>query len=495
MTSPKKAAVLGSPISHSLSPIIHNEWARREGISGIYSAIDSGKSRDEFIATIENLKKQGFGGVNVTLPHKENALSIADDASDSAKLAGAANMLSFKDGKIFADNSDIIGFKQALLKKLPIGIKSKKYISALILGAGGATRGVIIALMQVGVNNITIANRTKKKADDLASYFEKTSTKLELETTSFDTIAWENRQSIEADILVNTTSLGMTDMAPLEMTFNQNGSFQLVADIVYTPLITPLLQQAIDMGLPIIDGLDMLLFQAVPGYELWLGKNAQVDDALKDLLIDAMKPEAVPSSKMLVIGLTGSIGMGKSTVAQMFAAQGCAVWDADKAVHKLYGKNGAAVRPVSTVFPNCVKNGIIDRGKLSEELQTDPSKIKKLEKIVHPLVALDRQLFIDEERKKGTKICILDIPLLFENQAEGQFDKIIVVSAPGHIQHERVMARAGMSEKKFETILSRQMPDAQKRKRADYIIDTGLTLKETKEQILQLLETLKKFDH
>ena len=495
MTSQKKAAVLGSPISHSLSPSIHNEWARREGLGGTYVAIDAGKSRDEFIATIENLKKQGFGGVNVTLPHKENALSIADDASESAKLAGAANMLSFKDGKIFADNSDIIGFYQALLKKLPIGIKSKKHISALILGAGGATRGIIIALLQIGVKKITIANRTKKKADDLASYFEKASTKLDLKKITFDTIEWENRQNIEADVLVNTTSLGMTGMAPLEMTFNQSSSFQLVADIVYTPLITPLLQQAIDMDVPIIDGLDMLLFQAVPGYELWLGKNAQVDDALKDLLINKMKPDATPSSKMLAIGLTGSIGMGKSTVAQMFAAQGCAVWDADKAVHKLYGKNGAAVGPVSTVFPSCVKNGIIDRGKLSEELQANPSKLKKLEQIVHPLVALDRRLFIEEERKRGTRICVLDIPLLFENQAEGQFDKVIVVTAPGHIQHERVMARAGMSEKKFETILSRQMPDTQKRKRADYIIDTGLTLKETKEQVLQLLETLKNIDH
>jgi len=197
---------------------------------------------------------------------------------------------------------------------------------------------------------------------------------------------------------------------------------------------------------------------------------------------------------MIVIGLTGSIGMGKSTVARMFAEEGAPAFSADDAVHALYAPGGAAVAPVEAAFPGVTKEGAIDRGELSTRVVGDEDAIRRLEKIVHPLVQGAFFAFLQEARDAGAEVAILDIPLLFEGSGAKRVDKTVVVSAPGPIQRERVLARPGMSVAKFEAILARQMPDAEKRARADFVIDTGGPLDATRAQVRAVLDALREHD-
>lgn len=193
---------------------------------------------------------------------------------------------------------------------------------------------------------------------------------------------------------------------------------------------------------------------------------------------------------MIVVGLTGSIGMGKSTVTAMFADAGAATWDADSAVHRLYAKGGAAVAPVTEEFPGAAKDGAIDREALGALVLGDPARLKALEAIVHPLVAADRAAFLEAARTRGEKLAVLDIPLLFETGAEASFDAVVVVSAPYKAQRARVLARPGMNAEKFEAILAKQVPDAEKRAQADYVIDTDRTLEETREEVETVIADL-----
>ena len=171
---------------------------------------------------------------------------------------------------------------------------------------------------------------------------------------------------------------------------------------------------------------------------------------------------------MKIVGLTGSIAMGKSTAAQMFRDLGHPVWDADAAVHALYAPGGAAVAPVAAAFPGVLQAGGIDRAALRQALADDPAGFQRLEKIVHPLVGADRAAFI--ARHGDAAIVVLDIPLLYETGADAAMDGVAVVSAPADIQRARVMARPGMTPENFQMILSRQMPDAEKRRLADWVI-------------------------
>jgi dephospho-CoA kinase len=193
---------------------------------------------------------------------------------------------------------------------------------------------------------------------------------------------------------------------------------------------------------------------------------------------------------MIVAGLTGSIGMGKSTVAKMFADAGAAVCDSDAIVHGLYAPGGAAAAAIAAAFPETVTDGGVDRAALSALVTRDPSALKRLEAIVHPLVSAAQQRFLDAARASGARLAILEIPLLFETGGEGKADKVIVVSASEALQRARVLGRPGMSEEKFQLLLARQMPDAEKRARADFIIDTSGTLDETRVQVQAVLAKL-----
>ena len=193
---------------------------------------------------------------------------------------------------------------------------------------------------------------------------------------------------------------------------------------------------------------------------------------------------------MLKVALTGSIGMGKSTVGKMLTALRVPLFDADATVHALYQKGGAAVAPLRVAFPAAVIDDAVDRAILSRLVLGRPNEIAKLESIVHPLVGERRQQFLDEAAAHGAPFVVLDIPLLFEGGGQSRVDKVIVVSAPAEMQRARVLARPDMTEEKFAAILARQVSDAEKRRQADFIIDTGLPLAETEAQVRDLVARL-----
>ena len=194
---------------------------------------------------------------------------------------------------------------------------------------------------------------------------------------------------------------------------------------------------------------------------------------------------------MLLVGLTGSIGMGKSETAKMFRAEGLHVYDADAAVHALYAKGGAAVEPIGDAFDDVVKDGAIDRDALSKHVVGNDGAMKKLEAIIHPLVGQAQISWLLNAEAEGATMVILDIPLLYETGGETRVDVVVVVSAPAELQRERVLARPGMTAEKFEGILERQVPDAEKRTRADFVIDTSRGLDHARAQVKEVIEKLK----
>jgi len=192
---------------------------------------------------------------------------------------------------------------------------------------------------------------------------------------------------------------------------------------------------------------------------------------------------------MIILGLTGSIGMGKTTAANMFADNGVPVYSADDAVHQLY--SGRAAPLIEAAFPGTVVDGTVDRTKLSSAVLGKPEALKKLESIIHPLVHEEEAAFLARARADGADIALIDIPLLFETGGQSRVDKVAVVSAPADIQRERVLSRAGMTEAKFEAILARQMPDVDKRARADFVIDSSGDFDETRAQIKAIISELR----
>ena len=196
-------------------------------------------------------------------------------------------------------------------------------------------------------------------------------------------------------------------------------------------------------------------------------------------------------NRPLHIGLTGSIGMGKSETAKMFARLGIPVYDADAAVHRLYAKDGAAVAPVEAAFPGTVRDGAVDRGELSKHVTGNPEATAKLQAIVYPLMAGERRKFLEAAAAAGAELVVFDIPLLFETQGEGAMDAVVVVSAPSHIQRARVLARPGMTAEKFDYLHARQMPDAEKRAKAHFVVVTDQGLEHAFEQVKMIVDELK----
>lgn len=193
---------------------------------------------------------------------------------------------------------------------------------------------------------------------------------------------------------------------------------------------------------------------------------------------------------MILLGLTGSIGMGKSTTSRMFADEGALVWDADAAVHRLYACGGAAVEPLGEAFPGVVVDGAVDRTRLAERLGRDEAAFKRLEAIVHPLAAQDRADDLAAARARGVRLAVLDIPLLFETGGDAFVDAVVVVTADPEVQAARVLARPGMTRERFEAILARQTPDAEKRRRADFLVDTGRGLDAARDQVREIVGTV-----
>jgi dephospho-CoA kinase len=198
---------------------------------------------------------------------------------------------------------------------------------------------------------------------------------------------------------------------------------------------------------------------------------------------------------MIVLGLTGSVGMGKSTTARLFADEGARVWDADAAVHRLYAPGGAAVAAVAALLPDAVRDGAVDRDRLRAAVTADAGLLARLEAVVHPLVQADRAAFLQRAAAEGTGVAVCDIPLLFETGDPAAFDGVVVVSAPEPVQRERVLARPGMTEAAFRRILSRQMPDAEKRARADFVIDTGRGIEAARDQVRAVLTAVREGRH
>nr|WP_325252606.1 shikimate dehydrogenase [Amylibacter sp.] len=267
------AAVIGWPIAHSKSPRIHGYWLAQLGIAGQY--VPLGIPADDFAEAMVQLPKLGFVGANVTIPHKEQALELATEVTERARMIGAANTLTFlPEGGFRADNTDGIGFIDNLRQNAPDWVASDG--PALVLGAGGASRAVLWSLLDAGVPQILLANRTKARADQLA---HESGSKISV-------IDWSDISGATKQVstIVNTTSLGMDGQPPLDITLNCAAG-TLVTDLVYVPMITPLLQQAIDKGLPTVDGLGMLLHQAAPGFQAWFGTSPTVDDALRQVVL------------------------------------------------------------------------------------------------------------------------------------------------------------------------------------------------------------------
>ncbi|WP_319825189.1 dephospho-CoA kinase [Thalassovita sp.] len=188
------------------------------------------------------------------------------------------------------------------------------------------------------------------------------------------------------------------------------------------------------------------------------------------------------------LGLTGSIGMGKSTTAQLLAAEGCAVWDADAAVHRLYARGGRAVAKMQVAFPQAIENGAVSRARLKDIIVSDPTALKRIEAIVHPLVAEDRAAFIAQAR---SDILVFDVPLMFETGGNKAMDAVLVVSVPEEVQKQRVLSRGTMTEEQFLAIKAKQMPDAEKRALADFVVITD-TLEHAKEQVASVIAKIRK---
>ncbi|MCE3255166.1 MAG: shikimate dehydrogenase [Rickettsiaceae bacterium] len=271
--STKIAAVIGDPIAQSLSPYLHNYLLKKHKIDGIYIPLKV--SEVDFPKFLKTLPQLGFAGCNITIPHKEVALKLCDNLSESAKQIGAVNTIIFeKDGKIFGDNSDHFGFIANIKNTHPnFDFKNKK---TLLLGAGGAARAIVFGLLKEQVGEIVVANRNLERAKILSENFKNVSP-----------IHWNEREKNleQFDIIVNSTSLGMQGKEELEIDLTSLKKTALVCDIVYKPLMTKLLVEAEKRGNPIVTGIGMLIFQGLIGFEKWFEAKPVVDQKLFDEMV------------------------------------------------------------------------------------------------------------------------------------------------------------------------------------------------------------------
>lgn len=274
MSAPQKAGIIGWPVTHSRSPLIHNGWMSEYGIDGVYEhcPIDP---QDDFRAALGGLAAAGFVGANVTIPHKEAAFRAMDELSPAAQKLGAVNTISFQRGLFVGANTDGDGFIASLEEAAPDNDWREK--PALVLGAGGAARAVVVALAAAGVRDIRVTNRTRARAEDMVA----------LADGRLGVAAWAARADAAegCGLLVNTTSLGMSGAPPLDMPLDGLAPKALVSDIVYAPLQTDLLHRAAAQGFQPVDGLGMLMHQAALSFDIWFGVRPQVGKDLRARLV------------------------------------------------------------------------------------------------------------------------------------------------------------------------------------------------------------------
>ena len=262
-----KVGLIGHPVAHSKSPLIHNYWIKKYGLQGDYTALDI--RPEHFQSTLRQLAKDGFKGLNVTLPFKEQALTLCDVLDNAARQAGAVNTLVFDHGKIHGFNTDIFGFTESITESQPMFDFTQG--PAVMLGAGGAAHAVLHALLGQKTPEIIVTNRTLEKARALAAGH-----------AQVQLVPWEQREDVlsRANILINTTALGLEGKEPLNLSLSSLKRGAVVCDIVYSPLYTPLLRAAQDRGHPVVTGIGMLLHQARPAFRKWFGVLPDLDTDL-----------------------------------------------------------------------------------------------------------------------------------------------------------------------------------------------------------------------
>ncbi len=290
MQTPPKAIIIGRPVKHARSPLVHGFWLRELGLAGAYERAEV--MPGAVSAYLRELPSRGFVGGNVTVPHKEEAFAACDRVSDAARAVRAVNTFWFEDGKLIGDNTDGIGFVAHLdqvhpgWQVHPHWDAQKPRISLgpriLLLGAGGAARGLILPLLERNPRAIALTNRSRERAEALVDDIRAIRSEAPL-----DIIDWDNRAQAlsDFDLVINTTSLGMDGQPPLDLDLTGLPAQAIVADIVYVPLETPLLKAAAARDLRTLDGLGMLLHQAVPGFARWFGVTPQVTPALRAHLV------------------------------------------------------------------------------------------------------------------------------------------------------------------------------------------------------------------
>ena len=286
------AGVAGWPVSHSRSPRLHGHWLERYGIDGLYAPFPIAPAR--FEAAISGLAAAGLAGLNVTVPHKEAAFRLCESHDAVAEILSAANTLVFNaDGSIEGRNTDVFGFAE----NLKAAGQGDLHGSAVVLGAGGAARAVVLALQQLGIAHVRLANRTRDRATAVADDLGNTAPGATVR--SIEVVDWSDRSAAlaGASVLVNATSLGMQDQPALDIVLDDLPNDALITDIVYTPLTTPLLHAARQKGNEVVDGLGMLLHQGRPGFRAWFGVDPAVDADLRRAVAgDLMDQDAVMAS-------------------------------------------------------------------------------------------------------------------------------------------------------------------------------------------------------
>lgn len=476
----RKAFVTGWPLTSTRSPLIHNAWIAEHGLDAVYEAVPV--PPEEADVFLRDFTARGYVGGNVTMPHKERAAAIADRRSAtverlSAGGSGSANTLWSDGGAIACDSTDGHGFAANLDENAPGWDRNASESTVMVLGAGGAALAVVDMLAQRRFGRILIANRTGAKAQALATRL-----------TNGEALAWNEVADAlpQVDLLVNTTALGMKGSEPsahYPPDLSRMKPQVLVNDLVYVPLRTPLLEAAGRHGLRTVDGLGMLLHQAAPGFERWFGIRPCVTARLRRRVV-----RDLGETEPVFLGLTGSIGMGKSTTAAMFLDLGVPVHDADATVHGLYA--GAAAPLIEAAFPGTTGPEGVDRDALRRAVVGRPDAMKRLEGIVHPMVRAENERFRRAVVAEQRPLAVLDIPLLFETGGDARCEAVVTVTAPPEVQRERVLARGTMSEAEFEAVLARQVPDAEKRARSDFVVDTSQGMAHARSRVSDIVAQL-----